>query len=236
MPRFQENQSKANFIKALGENVTKGYKRKKLIDLPKPHDVKPAAVESASNFIEHDMDVEDGNSMDALQPSLPAESAAPAPPPPPPESAAPAPPPPPEENETSIRSPSPSLEDLKAQQAELLQQLESNTSLNTSNLSVADTNALSVKSQTDDDEVPVTDPPSAQIAKPAVFKGPSIEGTPLLKFSVYEKLPVGDNFKVGVSDVINFENLPDSTGKYEKMKDLLKNVRVQMDKLQNSDD
>lgn len=236
MPRFQEYQSKTNFIKSLGENVTKGYKRKKLIDLPKPHDVQPAAVETASNFIEHDMDVEDGNSMDALQPPLPAESAAPAPPPPPAQSAAPAPPPPSEANATSIRSPSPSLEDLKAQQAELLQQLESNTSLNTSNLSVGDTNVLSVKSLTDDDEVQAADPPSGEIAKPAVFKGPSIEGTPLLKFSVYEKLPVGDNFKVGVSDVINFENLPDSTGKYEKMKDLLKNVRVQMDKLQNSDD
>lgn len=215
---------KANFIKSLGENVTKGYKRKKLIDLPKPHDAQPAVAESASNFVAHDMDVEDGNSMDALQPPLPSESAVPAPPPPP------------EEKDTSIRSPSPSLEDLKAQQAELLQQLESNTSLNISSLSVADTNVLSVKSQSDDDEPHDDNPPSAEVPKPAVFKGPSIEGTPLLKFSVYEKLPVGDNFKVGVSDVINFENLPDSTGKYEKMKDLLKNVRFQMDKLQNSDD
>lgn len=228
MPRFQESQLKTNFIKSLGENVTKGYKRKKLIDLPTPHDVKPAAVERATNLVEHDMDVEDGNSMDGVQPPLPEESDAPAPPPPP------------TKEDTSVGSLSPSLDDLKAQQAELLQQLESNTSLNTSNLSVSESNVPSVQSQTHDDDKahndPAPPPATSEVAKPAVFKGPSIEGTPLLKFSVYEKLPVGDNFKKGVSDVINFENLPDSTGKYEKMKDLLKNVRVKMDKLQNSDD
>lgn len=224
MPRFQENQLKTNFIKSLGVNVTKGYKRKKLIDLPTPHDVKPAAVERATNLVEHDMDVEDGNSMDGEQPPLPAESDAPAPPPPP------------TREDRSVGSLSPSLEDLKAQQAELLEQLESNTSLNTSNLSVAESNVLSVQSPTHGDDEAHNAPAPAEIAKPVVFKGPSIEGTPLLKFSVYEKLPVGDNFKKGVSDVINFENLPDSTGKFEKMKDLLKNVRVQMDKLQNSDD
>lgn len=223
MPRFQESQLKTNFIKSLGENVTKGYKRKKLIDLPTPHDAKPAAVERATNLVEHDMDVEDGNSMDGVQPPLPEESDALAPPPPP------------TKEDTSVGSLSPSLDDLKAQQAELLQQLESNTSLNTSNLSVSESNVPSVQSQTHDDD-PAPPPATSEVAKPVVFKGPSIEGTPLLKFSVYEKLPVGDNFKKGVSDVINFENLPDSTGKYEKMKDLLKNVRVKMDKLQNSDD
>ncbi|KAH8394931.1 hypothetical protein KR222_011256 [Zaprionus bogoriensis] len=216
VPRFQESQLKANFIKSLGDNVTKGYKRKKLIELPTPHDVDPARIVDTTNYVEHDMEVEDGNSMDAtLQPPLPIETN-PA-----------APPPPPDSDTASQRSASPTLEDLKAQQAQLLQQLESpNTSLNASNLSAAESPVAPTEME--------AQPKS--LSAPALFKGPSIEGTPLLKFSVYDKLPHGEKFKAGVSDVINFENLPDSTGKYEKMKGLLKDVRVKMETLQNSDD
>ncbi|CAD7077165.1 unnamed protein product [Hermetia illucens] len=50
-------------------------------------------------------------------------------------------------------------------------------------------------------------------------------GTPVLKFSSYDKLPTGEKFSVGVSDVINFENLPDSTGKYENMVKVIEKVR-----------
>lgn len=56
-------------------------------------------------------------------------------------------------------------------------------------------------------------------------------GTPLLKFSPYDNLPPGANFQVGVSDVINFENLPDSTGSYEKMEKIIKKVRTEVQKL-----
>lgn len=55
-------------------------------------------------------------------------------------------------------------------------------------------------------------------------------GTPILKFSPYEKLPPGSNFQVGVSDVIAFENLPDSTGTYEKMEKIIKKVRTEVKK------
>ncbi|XP_053685262.1 zinc finger CCHC domain-containing protein 8 [Sabethes cyaneus] len=52
-------------------------------------------------------------------------------------------------------------------------------------------------------------------------------GTPILTaFSPFDKLPCGDAFSKGVSDVINFENLPNSTGKYERMKSLLTKVRT----------
>ncbi|XP_058462465.1 zinc finger CCHC domain-containing protein 8 homolog [Malaya genurostris] len=51
-------------------------------------------------------------------------------------------------------------------------------------------------------------------------------GTPILTaFSPFDRLPCGKAFSVGVSDVINFENLPNSTGKYERMKSLLSKVR-----------
>lgn len=211
VPHFQDHQLKTNFIKSLGENITKGYKRKKLIELPTPHDV---LVESSTNFVEHDMELDDDDMEVSMQPPLPPEPCMPVPPPPPKE-------------DTPQRSPSPSLEDLKAQQAQLLHQLESNTSLNSTAVKL---NVSS--SQTE----PKTETETPAIAtKPTVFKA-SIEGTPILKFSKFDKLPVGDKFKEGVSDVINFENLPDSTGKYEQMKGLLKGVREKMEKLQNSDD
>lgn len=63
----------------------------------------------------------------------------------------------------------------------------------------------------------------------------SYMGTPVLQFSPYDCLPNGENFKVGVSDVINFENLPDSTGKYENMKEVIKKVRNVIHKLQSDD-
>ncbi|XP_032291885.1 zinc finger CCHC domain-containing protein 8 homolog isoform X1 [Drosophila virilis] len=217
VPPFQEHQLKENFIKSLGENVTKAYKRKKLVDLPTPHDASPTLLESDTNLVEHDMELDDDETEGlAMQPPLPAEP-----------SKATTPPPPPAQD-TSIRSPSPTLEDLKAQQDQLLEQLESNTSFNTSEVE------LPHVPQTEEKETAAPATP-VESSQPNIFKAPSIAGTPILKFSVYDKLPVGDNFKVGVSDVINFENLPDSTGKYEQMKDLLKNVRQKMEKLQNED-
>lgn len=56
-------------------------------------------------------------------------------------------------------------------------------------------------------------------------------GTPLLKFSPYDILPPGSNFQVGVSDVIAFENLPDSTGTYDKMEKIIKKVRNEVKRL-----
>ncbi|XP_017061961.1 zinc finger CCHC domain-containing protein 8 homolog isoform X2 [Drosophila ficusphila] len=213
VPPFQEHQSKANFIKSLGESVINGYKRKKLVDLPAPHDQVPIPSEEQTSFGDYDMEIVD----EAEDPPLPPST--PLPPPPPPE----------EVGGARQRSPSPSLDDLRAQQEKLLQQLECNTSL--------DTTANESTSQTDLDdtsEVAVKEVEQSLSAPATPFKA-SYEGTPLLKFSVYDRLPVGSNFKVGVSDVINFENLPDSTGKYEQMKGLLKNVREKMVKLQSED-
>lgn len=54
----------------------------------------------------------------------------------------------------------------------------------------------------------------------------TIFGCPVLpSFSPFNNLPSGNNFQVGVSDVIAFENLAESTGKYEKLKVLIKKVR-----------
>lgn len=51
-------------------------------------------------------------------------------------------------------------------------------------------------------------------------------GTPLIESkSTYSRLPDLNNFMKGVSPVINFENLPDSTGKYEQMTSVIQKVR-----------
>lgn len=53
-----------------------------------------------------------------------------------------------------------------------------------------------------------------------------VNGTPLLSStSPYTQLPDGPKWSVGVSDVIDFENLPDATGKYEKLSGLIKRIR-----------
>ncbi|XP_076383319.1 zinc finger CCHC domain-containing protein 8 homolog isoform X2 [Megalopta genalis] len=58
-------------------------------------------------------------------------------------------------------------------------------------------------------------------------------GTPILQSSSpYSRLPSSEKFSKNICDVINFENLPDSTGKYEQMTGVLQKVRVTLAKLQ----
>lgn len=57
-------------------------------------------------------------------------------------------------------------------------------------------------------------------------------GTPILtSSSPYNKLPSSEKFSKDICDVINFENLPDSMGKYEQMSGVLQKVRNTMAKL-----
>lgn len=51
-------------------------------------------------------------------------------------------------------------------------------------------------------------------------------GTPILKSaSPYSRIPAADNFSIGIQDVINFENLPDSTGHYLRMNKVIHKIR-----------
>ncbi|XP_026757698.2 zinc finger CCHC domain-containing protein 8 homolog [Galleria mellonella] len=60
-------------------------------------------------------------------------------------------------------------------------------------------------------------------------------GTPVVNIaSPYIKLPSDDKFAKDICDVINFENLPNSTGKYKKISNLLKKVKSKVDKIQES--
>lgn len=60
-------------------------------------------------------------------------------------------------------------------------------------------------------------------------------GTPVMNIaSSYTKLPTDVNFAKDICDVINFENLPNSTGKYKQISTLLKKVKSEVDRIQES--
>ncbi|XP_047527514.1 zinc finger CCHC domain-containing protein 8 isoform X2 [Vanessa atalanta] len=60
-------------------------------------------------------------------------------------------------------------------------------------------------------------------------------GTPVINVaSTYMKLPSEDKFSKDICDVINFENLPNSTGKFKQISTLLKKVKSVVDMIQDS--
>lgn len=62
------------------------------------------------------------------------------------------------------------------------------------------------------------------------------EGTPLLKsITPFTVRPSDDKWAAGVSDVINFENLPDSVGKYEQMKKVIEKVKIAVKEINKCD-
>lgn len=88
--------------------------------------------------------------------------------------------------------------------------------------------------------VPLPPPTPSEMEDEPQFPEPSkpaqpidvILGTPVLpSFSSYSTLPSGEAFSKGVCDVIAFENLPDSTGKYDQMRSLISQVRKKVTEL-----
>uniref|UniRef100_A0A1I8PQS2 CCHC-type domain-containing protein n=1 Tax=Stomoxys calcitrans TaxID=35570 RepID=A0A1I8PQS2_STOCA len=259
VPPFNRNQLKEEFVKTLGDNVIKGYKRKKMKDFPKANPDESAnesfdiqVSDMVSKEIE-DADTTTTSNIEFVRPPPPKEPPKKddaVPPPPPPMS------PPPQQKNDSDLPESPTLAELERRKNQLLQEL--NTSVieiddslvdeiialdneaesNTTDHETAaeeesiDENAITKAQMEESDNS--KDSCNSSETNPDVIKK-SFMGTPVLKFSPYDSLPNGDNFKVGVSDVINFENLPDSTGKYENMKELIKKVRTVIHKIHNDD-
>uniref|UniRef100_A0A1B0AF31 CCHC-type domain-containing protein n=1 Tax=Glossina pallidipes TaxID=7398 RepID=A0A1B0AF31_GLOPL len=261
VPPFDKRQLKDEFIKSLGDNVLTGYKRKKLKDL----NISNSTTEDHNNATTleiTDMEIEDADSGDRnvefIRPPVPPMELSTV------EDKPPPPPPPISLVDTTLeervdvkkaiidcdedRSHSPSLEDLQAKQLLLLQELQANISITSehedSTLEVLvlddsedNINSSSVDSSAKNNNTNYELPANAQnkdTKEPLITE--SFVGTPVIKFSPYDCLPTGENFKVGVSDVINFENLPDSTGKYAQMKKILKRVRDTVHTLNNKDE
>lgn len=64
----------------------------------------------------------------------------------------------------------------------------------------------------------------------------AVFGTPLIKqVSPFSKLPGGEKWSVGVTDVIDFENLPDATGTYKKMTGVLDKVRTYIKRINDDE-
>ena len=117
---------------------------------------------------------------------------------------------------SSPRAQSPSLSDLETRKQLLLAELEDGGSS-------SDTAT----------KTPLSKPVSSTLGKVK-----SIEfGTPIPESaSPYSRLPNPEKFSRDICDVINFENLPDSTGKYEKMNHLLRKVRTVVAQIQHDED
>uniref|UniRef100_A0A034VAI4 Zinc finger CCHC domain-containing protein 8-like protein n=1 Tax=Bactrocera dorsalis TaxID=27457 RepID=A0A034VAI4_BACDO len=248
VPPLSRHQRKEEFIKKLGSNVVKGYKHKRLKSLPQTTNVAEIKTSILDNA---DMEIEDDVAVDEnvvfTRPPPPPEPANDIKPPPPPTSPDDATTSATNEESSSVaneRTCSPTLDYLEERKQKLLAELKSG---------LCDIDSLSSSSATEESlalETSNSETKTSEISKPTntneihtVEPTPTLDiikeshmGTPVLHFSPYEKLPAGDNFKVGVSDVINFENLPDSTGKYEQMKEVIKKVRNIVTKLHNDDD
>lgn len=93
--------------------------------------------------------------------------------------------------------------------------------------------------QSNDDSSPATPDTSLAVVNKSLLHA-SIEtvgGTPVIKaFSPFSNLPKSEKWREGVTDVLDFENLPESIGKYEKMRTLLGTVREKVKRIQYEDE
>ncbi|OXU24103.1 hypothetical protein TSAR_010674 [Trichomalopsis sarcophagae] len=140
----------------------------------------------------------------------------------------------------SSRNDSPSLVDLETKHKQLLAELDESSSHSNpdstktklSNPGSAETEVPEVESanakESDSNKINVNNSTPKNGSKTQTIKiVKSIHlGTPILKSaSPFRKLPSSEKFSKDICDVINFENLPDATGKYDQMSELLQKVR-----------
>ncbi|PNF14230.1 hypothetical protein B7P43_G12205, partial [Cryptotermes secundus] len=234
-PPMRQEQSKEQMTLQLSQNSVRAYKRRR-ISPPNPG---PATRLEDQDLTQADMEVEEtADDNCKFIPPLPKETPPRLPPPPPP-----SPPPQPscmgsdseggesrsqgiasplsmgQSGMSSPRAPSPSLSDLETRKQLLLAELEDGESSR-------DTLQKAAASGT----------PRPSISSLGRVKFVDL-GTPVLQgSSPYSCLPNPEKFSHDICDVINFENLPDSTGKYEKMSDIIRKVRTVVTRIQQEDD
>lgn len=249
-PQKQAIHSKKIMLLYLSGKKAEGYKRKKL--------KLSAPVGNYENAIPTDMDIEDLSGVETMVktvpvnghfiPPLPKDS--PMKPPEPSSSVLT-----PEQCSLDYRSQdsadgsasplsranSPSLSDLESIKKQLLVELEDSSSqsnpgtparCNPLNPSTK-TEVVSTPNNNTSQPIHVEDVQSTLNTSQGSVKSVDL-GTPVLQsMSPYNKLPSSEKFSKNICDVINFENLPDSTGKYEQMTGVLQKVRDTLAKLQD---
>lgn len=245
-PPMLPQHSKEELIRSLGDGVMNGYKKLKLrqseiVDL----DGTNTSKIDLTTMTEADMDIEDPNDESILplgvtiigEPPLPSTSTSFRPPEPM------------EDGELSneSRSPSPNESQLLQTRKALLAEIaESSVFLDTSsinssfNLSTQDSsnfnptlnlsqlNSTIIENSENENRDNMTKDllPTEEIEERVGHVDSTVFGCPVLpSFSPFNNLPDGQKFQEGVCDVIAFENLAESTGKYETMKVLIKKVR-----------
>lgn len=124
----------------------------------------------------------------------------------------------------SKRPPSPTIEEMEEKKRQLLMELDDVESSPLSKLNFDD---LSSGAGTETEGTQ-----GSETKEPGTVRNSEF-GTPILKsISPFSKLPSREQFSVNVSDVINFENLPNSTGKYETMRHVITKIRISASKAQ----
>nr|XP_023024758.1 zinc finger CCHC domain-containing protein 8 homolog [Leptinotarsa decemlineata] len=162
---------------------------------------------------------------------------------------------------TEVGAPSPSLTDLEKAKQNLLAELNDNSSSNpkseentseipdrkpsdsSEEINIPESKDLEPSEETSRNDTPQIEKESSETSSSSQISPVNISfnsvkdssfGTPILKSnSSFSRLPKAENFMKDVSPVINFENLPNSTGKYEQMTNVLQKVRNTMKHLQN---
>lgn len=223
-PPMMLQHSKVEMIRALGDGVVNGYKKTKLRESGAIVDLNDKTSMSVA-----DMDIEDAEDESLLPLGVTVYAE-----PPIPSNSSDKPPEPMEDGELSneSRSHSPNESELKQQRQALLAEIaESSVFFDTSSINSSVEPSTFNHSQLESTIIENSENEnrdnSAKDNERTGHVDATIFGCPVLpSFSGHSSLPDGEKFQEGVCDVINFENLAESTGKYEKMKKLIKKVRV----------
>ncbi|XP_043673637.1 zinc finger CCHC domain-containing protein 8 homolog [Vespula pensylvanica] len=248
-PEMQSIHSKKNMLFHLnGKKAAEGYKRKKL-------KLNTSLMNSAPT-VPSDMEIEDFSGVEGTVESVPINGHFV---PPLPKDIPIKPPEPPSSLSTSeqclfdchsqdsadgsasplSRTNSPSLSDLESIKKRLLVELEDSSSQSNLELSMKcsslNSNMKSEILSPSNEHTPQSNRSQNVHNMLNTIQGSikSVDfGTPILQStSPYSKLPSSEKFSKNICDVINFENLPDSTGKYEQMTGVLQKVRSTLAKL-----
>lgn len=207
VPPIQYQHSKEALIHYLGDSLAKSYKRKKL---------KLSVENHSSTDINEtdDMDIESDNEIQS--PASPSNQ----------QSNQDA-----EENSNQTKASNGkdcdelSLNDLEKQKLELLEALNEANSKN-GNPTVDENSNEDETSETSRSNTPVI----------GISKS-TLTGTPLIKsISPFCKLPDENKWSTGVSEVIDFENLPDATGAYKKLSSVINKVRNVVKQINDQND
>lgn len=226
-PPMMPQHSKEELIRSLGD-VVNGYKKTKLrhseiVDFTNTSNL------NESSLIVTDMEIEDASDEADMPPGTSVNEA------PLPSDSSKKPPEPTEDGELSndSRSESPDENELKEKRKELLAEIADSSVGDTSSISpslsstTATFNPTQIDAIIENSENENRDNSAKDIQPSEGQVDTTVYGCPVLpSFSPFNSLPVGRNFQEGVCDVIAFENLAESTGKYETMKTLIKKVRV----------